>query len=305
MAVHAERGVSLAQVTVDSVGVTDGDGGDDGARTGLAPSAVTHGVPFTQMLDLQDLAFQGSDRGELDARHGADAVDADTQAHHVVLVLRKTLDAGGVEDMAHGHVADSRRDGLRVLLEKAELGGREGIFLGIVGDTEVGKHGFHLHLRVRVQEIHQRGNLRGHESQAVHACVQFDMDGVVPQADFPEMAAEGVQRLQVRNAGLHACSDDFGVEVRARRQDDDRQADTVLPQLQPLHGIGDGQVIGPGALHHRGKLHGAVSVCIGLDENQQFRRGGQQGTEIPVIALTALQVQLQPGKIILSHHFIR
>ena len=49
MAVHGEGRVPLAQVTVNAIGVSDGDGGDDGARTGFAPSTVAYGVSFPEM----------------------------------------------------------------------------------------------------------------------------------------------------------------------------------------------------------------------------------------------------------------
>lgn len=59
--VHREGGLPAAQVTVDAVGVTHGDGGDDRARAGFSPSAVSHRVSFPQVLDLQDLALERGD----------------------------------------------------------------------------------------------------------------------------------------------------------------------------------------------------------------------------------------------------
>ena len=52
VAVHREGGLAAAQMPVDAVGVTHGDGGDDGARGGLAPAAVADGVARAQVLDL-------------------------------------------------------------------------------------------------------------------------------------------------------------------------------------------------------------------------------------------------------------
>ena len=137
VAVHREGGVAAAQMPVNAVGIAHRDGGDDGARGGFAPAAVADGVARAEVLDLQDFAFQRSYRGELHARKRADAVDADAQAHHVVLVLREALNAGGIEDVAHGPVADPVHDGLRVPLEEVELGRREGIFFRVLGHAEV------------------------------------------------------------------------------------------------------------------------------------------------------------------------
>ena len=155
---------------------------------------------------------------------------------------------------------------------------------------------------MRVQVVDQGGDFRRHEAQAVHAGVQFDMDRIVVQALADQVRAEGIEGFQVGNAGLHPGLDNLRIEVRAGREDDDGETDTVLAQFQAFDGVGDGQVVGSGPLHHRTELHGAVAVRIGLDENKQFRRRFQQGTEIPVISDAAFQVQFQPGKIILSHH---
>ena len=117
-----------------------------------------------------------------------------------------------------------------------------------------------------------------------------------------QIGAEGIQGFQVGDAGFHPRVDDLRVEIRAGGKDDDRKADTVLPELQAFDRIGDGEVVGARPLHHCGEFHGSVAVCVRLDENEQFRRRFQQGTEVPVIPVTAVQVQFQPGKIILTHH---
>ena len=153
-----------------------------------------------------------------------------------------------------------------------------------------------------VEVFDQGGNLGGHEAQAVHAGVQLDVDRVIPQALADQIRAEGVEGFQVGDAGLHAGLDDLRIEVGAGGEDDDREADTVLAQFQALDRIGDGEIVGARPLHHRGELHGAVAVCVRLDENQQFRRRVQPGTEIAVVAYATPQVQLQPGKVILAHH---
>ena len=236
------------------------------------------------------------------ARKRADAVDADAQAHHVVLVLREALNAGGIEDVAHGPVADPVHDALGVPIEEVELGRREGVLLRVFRHAQVREDRLDLHFGMRVQEFDECGNLRGHEAQAVHAGIQLDVDRVIPQALADQIGAESVEGFQVGDAGLHPGLDDLRIEVRAGGEDDDREADTVLAELQALDRIGDGKVVGARPLHHRGELHGAVAVRIRLDENQQFRRRVQQGSEITVVAYATAQVQLQPGEIILTHH---
>ena len=186
MATQGEGGGASAQVTVYAVGITYRDGGDGGAFRGLAPSAVTHGVSGAQLLDLQDLNLQRGHGGQVHIRQGADAVDADAQAHHVVLVLREALYAGAVEDVPHRPVAYAVYDFLRALLEALQLIQGEGVLVRFVGHAEVGEQSFHAHLGALVQVFYEFRELAFHKAQAVHAGVQLDVDGVILHSFFPQ-----------------------------------------------------------------------------------------------------------------------
>ena len=59
MAVHAERSIAAAEVPVEAVGISAGDGRNLGAGRGdVAPSAVTYGSVFgAEFLYLENLDF--------------------------------------------------------------------------------------------------------------------------------------------------------------------------------------------------------------------------------------------------------
>ena len=301
MAVHAEGGGAAAQVAVYPVGIAHRDGGDAGAGGGMAPSAITDGLSLPELLHLQHLTLQRSHRGQLFSGKGADAVDADSQAHHVVLVLREALDAGRIQDVAHGHVAYSVGYLPGIFLKKLQLAEGEGILLRVLCHAEVGKQAFHLHFRGFLKHLDELREFLFHEAQAVHARVQLDVDGIVRHPLFPQDAGEFPERIDIGNGGFHAGFDDFRVEVRTGGEHQDGQGDTVAAELKPFHRIGHGQVIGPGSLHHGGKLHASVPVRIGLDQNQQLGLRLQQGAEVSVVIRCGLEVELQAGKIILNH----
>ena len=142
----------------------------------------------------------------------------------------------------------------------------------------------------------------GHEAEPVHPGVQFDVDGEVPAALFPQDGAQFPEGYDVRDAGLQPFFNDFLVVVRPRGQDQDGEGDTGLPQFQPFDRIGDRQVIRARALHHGRELHGPVPVGIGLDQDQQLRLRFQQGSEVSVILLAVPQIELKPREIVLSVH---
>ena len=167
---------------VEAVRIAAGDGGDGGAGRGdLAPAAISHSlVGPLQLFDLKDLDLQGSNRFQPDPGKGADAIDAYSQPHHVELVLREAFYACRVEDMPHRLISESVGKGLGVLPEKLDLSQRECILLRVFRHCEMRKAGDNLHFRASWEVLEKGGEFIAHESQAVHAGVQLDMDGEVP-----------------------------------------------------------------------------------------------------------------------------
>ena len=247
---------------------------------------------------MQDLAFERCDGGQFLFRQGADTVDADSQPHHVKLVLGEALDAGAVKQMPHGHVADAVGDEGGVVAEQVDLVQREGVLGRVFGHAEVGENGLHLYLGGDFQVLDELRKLLGHETQAVHAGVQLDVHGIILQALFPQYFHQFFQGIEVGDAGFHSGFDDFRIEIRTRGKYQDGKGNTVPAQFQALNGIGDGQIIGPGALHHGGEFHRAMPVGIGLYQYQQFGPGLQKGTEIAVVLHRGLQVEFQAGEIL-------
>ena len=82
VAIDAERGVAASEMPVETVGISAGNGGDDGAfRSNMPVAAVSYGAVFRgEGLDLKDLYLERSHRGEPDVRQGADSVDADAES---------------------------------------------------------------------------------------------------------------------------------------------------------------------------------------------------------------------------------
>ena len=296
--------MALSEMAVDAVRIADRDGRDAGARgRDVTVTAIADGLfRVGQGLDLQDFTFERGDGRQADVRQGADAVDPDAEADHVELEFRETLDAGRVEDVPHRPVAEGFRDPVGVLPEQADLSEREGVLLRVLRHAQVREDGLDLHFGALPEQVQEFRQFAGHEAEPVHPRVQFDVDREIPESALPQDLQQLSEGEDVRDAGLQAVVDDFRVEVRAGGQDQHREGDTGLPEFHPFHGIGDGEVVRARPLHHGSELHGPVAVCVGLDQDQQFRLRFQPGAEIPVVLLTAPEIELQAREIVLSVH---
>ena len=281
-------------MTVHTVGIAHRDGcRGRAAGRHLAVAAVSD-RPCAEVLDLQDLDLEACNRRELDAGKGADPVDADAEAHHVELKLREALDAGGVEDMSHRNVAERGGDCAYAFGIERNLAESEIVLSGVLGHTEMRIDRLHPHFIVRGEEIKERRQFLGHEAEAVHPGVQFDMDRISLDAAAPQLRAEDLKRVDVGDARFEPVVDDLGKEIRTCGKDQDRQRDAACAQFHPFHRQGHSKVVGAFSLHHGGEFDGTVAVCIGLDQNKKFGGVLQLRTEIAVVLPASLQVELQP-----------
>ena len=78
-----------------------------------ALTAVTHGVACRHFVNLQDSGLQRTDIVQDMVGIRVDAIQADTQADHIELSSRITLDAGRVADMPQNLVLESSLQGSR------------------------------------------------------------------------------------------------------------------------------------------------------------------------------------------------
>ena len=168
------------------------------------------------------------------------------------------------------------------------------VLLRVFRHRKVREGRLHAHGLAVLQELEQRRQFACHESQTVHAGVQFYMDGEVLHSTLVQHGHKGLQRFQIGDGGLQPVLNHLLEEVRAGGEHQDGQGDTCAAQFDSFHRQGDGQVIGPRLLHQIGEFHGPVPVGIGLHQHQHLRFLLQQGTEIPVVARGSREAQLEP-----------
>ena len=227
-------------------------------------------------------------------RQGADAVDADSEAHHVELILRKALDAGGIQYMPHRLVAQGLPECGGVRPEHLYLPQGKLVLFGVFRHRQVREGRFHADGAAALEVFEERRQFACHEAQPVHAGVHFYMDGEVLHSAFFQHGHEGLQGLQVGDGRLQIVLDHLFEEVSPGGEHQNGQGDTRAAQLHTLYREGDGQIVGARLLHEGGEFHGPVPVGIGLDQHQHLRFLLQQGTEIPVVARSGREAQFEP-----------
>ena len=91
----------MAEVTVPTVGIADGDNGNLRRALGNPLAVVPHTLALGDVLDLRDAGDQARHLLQLGLHVGlgGDAIETDTQAHHIHLRLGETCDARGIKDM--------------------------------------------------------------------------------------------------------------------------------------------------------------------------------------------------------------
>ena len=95
------------------------------------------------------------------------------------------------------------------------------------------------------------------------------MDGEVPEPAPAEHGGEFLKGVEIGDARLKMGVNNLFEEIGAGGEDDNRKGDTAAAELEALDGVGHGEVVGAGALHHGGEFHGPVAVGVGLDEHEQ------------------------------------
>ena len=132
--------MAIAQVTIQTIGIANRYGGDDGIAIELALATIAHGLALRHSAHLEN--------GGLKRRNGVEnaivawinAIEAKAQTTHIHLAIGEVLDASRVVHVAQNLM---REGGLKLLtasLETLELEAREVVEIVAIGAYEVAEH---------------------------------------------------------------------------------------------------------------------------------------------------------------------
>ena len=133
-----------------------------------------------------------------------------------------------------------------------------------------------------------------HEPKTVHSGVKLYVDRIVLQSSFGEDFLKGKESRQVRDARFETVVHYLIEEIHPCRKDQNRQTDAGLAQFDSLQRQSNCQIVSPRVLHHRGELHCAMPIGIGLDEHQHPGGAFKLRPEIPVVVKAIGKIQLEP-----------
>ena len=111
--------------------------------------------------------------------HGFNAVEPDTDAHHIELLFGEAHDAGGVENVAKNVVVECGLHHCRTFFEIGKLPHGVGILRRLICHAKVGEHRCRLNYILTFQQFDEGGQLFFGESEAMHTGVDFDVHGKI------------------------------------------------------------------------------------------------------------------------------
>ena len=123
LTVYQAVAVAIAQVTVQTIGIANRNGGNDRIAIELALATVTNGLGLRHLAHLQDGGLQRADGMENAVIARIDTIQTETQTAHIQLAIGEVLDAGRVVDMAQNLMREGGLKFLTAHLETLELQG--------------------------------------------------------------------------------------------------------------------------------------------------------------------------------------
>ena len=99
VAINHDLATTIAEMTVQAVGIADRDNRDAGIALYIAHPAVADGITCRNVLYLQDSRLQCADVTQPFLTGGTDSIQADAETYHIHLIIGEPFYSGRVQDM--------------------------------------------------------------------------------------------------------------------------------------------------------------------------------------------------------------
>ena len=176
LAVYERISAAIAEMTVQSVGIADGNGSNARRPFHHGAAAVPHARACGNIADLQDGGAQGGDARQPPVAEGVDTVKSQSEAAHVELALGESLYARRVADVPEYAIWHGFLQHGRSFVETFELLLREVIKPFIVATHKMRENGTRPQCLLSLQTLDEsRHVVFGVESQPAHTGIQFDV----------------------------------------------------------------------------------------------------------------------------------
>ena len=223
-------------------------------------------------MDLQDGRAERADAVYHLVRAAVDAVEAKPETHHFEVSLGKALDACAVADVAKNGVGEGFLKQLAALQEPLVL--QEGELVEAVGvaSHEMREHGTRDEGTLPVQPSDELRHVRfGVEAEAMHPCVELDVDRKVRDALVLCRPDKGIEQAETVDLRLQLVLEERAEGTHLGVHHHDALRDALLAKRYALVGNGNGKVIDMMLLQHLCHLDRSCPVSVGLDHADHLR----------------------------------
>lgn len=165
LAIDQAVAMTIAQPTVQSIGITNGYSTYEAVAVKHCTTAVANRVARLHMAKLQDGGLERADAFQqgVIAAIGLYSIQADAEAAHVELPFREMLDTGRVVNVPEYLVTESVLQASAFLIEQLELASGELVEVVAVGTNEMRENGTGNHGLLPMQTVNELTNLVGIE----------------------------------------------------------------------------------------------------------------------------------------------
>ena len=195
LAVNKAVAVAIAEMTVQSVGISDRNGGNARRTRERTTATVTDGLVSRNVMYLED--------GGLQRAHAVDGlarvitVESESKATHVELALWEVLNARRIVDVSEYLVRECGTKLAATLLEEFELVSRELVEGVRIATYEMREDRTWDDRRLMFQTVYQlRHILQRVKAETVHASIQLDVYREVAYAVLLRLTHKGVKQAE-------------------------------------------------------------------------------------------------------------
>ena len=243
LAVDHDAVRAVAEVAVQSIGISDRYCADDAILGQFAVAAVADCLGSWHLAYLQDDGLERASLLKARVVHGAESVMTDAEAHHVELVLRESLYACRVEYVAQHLVVERLVELVGHALEAAHLLLGEVVETLLVAAHEMREHRTHQKRVLRLQSLYQFISLIQLESETAHACVYLYVYRIFLYALALSLINKRFKHREAVNLRLQVVVYNLAESAYLRIHDDDRHAYALVAESRALVSHSHSQIV--------------------------------------------------------------
>ena len=226
----------------------------------------------------------------------ANSIKSDSQAHHIKLCIRETLDSCRITDMTENLMREGSLQFLRAFLEQFNLPASESVELRRITSHKMREYRTGDHRTLILQSTDEQWNIFHCKAEPMHTSIEFHVNGEVGDSFFLRSFDKCVEQMKIIDFRFQLIIE-HGFECRKLRiHNYNRGGNTCFAKFGTFVSHGHSQIIDmvflqalgyfvrtgsvSGCFHHTDHLcfrmakHGTVMVQIGDHRSEVYFKDG-------------------------------